>query len=113
MSLELSDGDQSCDIADGDETPDIDRAVDAVADGSTQKRAVRGDSDRSHAFIFFRHKLVAALVLSEVPDANVSPAITGDKLSLVRMNYDVVYWYAVIVVSLNVSAAGVPDFHRS
>ena len=51
-----------------------------------------------------------ALVLREVPDADVAAAVAGDELALVRVDDDVVDGGAVGVVALDVAGAGVPDF---
>ena len=111
VGAELGDGDEAGDVADGDETPDVDGAVDAVADGGAEEGAVGGDGDGGDALVLFRDELVAALVLAEVPDADVAAAVAGDELALVGVDDDVVDGDAVGVVSLDVAAACVPDFH--
>jgi hypothetical protein len=52
---------------------------------------------------------VAALVLSEVPDAHVSSAVAANKLALVGVNDHIVDWHTVGVVALYVTAPRVPD----
>lgn len=52
---------------------------------------------------------MGALVLAQIPDADVAAAITGNELSLVGMNDDVVDGMVVIVIALNAGGPGVPD----
>lgn len=52
---------------------------------------------------------MAALVLAQVPDADVAAPITGDEFALVWVDYDIVYRHAVGIVSLDVAAPCVPD----
>jgi hypothetical protein len=87
--------------------------MDAVTDGRTKQRAIGGDCDGSNAFVFFRHELVGALVLCEVPDADISTSVAGDQFALVWMDHHVVHRDAMGVISLNVAATGIPDFHSS
>lgn len=102
--------DEGCDVADGDEAPDEDGAVHAVADGCAEKGAVGGDGHGGHGLVVFGHELVAAFVLAEVPDAHVAAPVAGYQLALVRVDYDVVDGDAVRVVALDVPAACVPNF---
>jgi hypothetical protein len=71
--------------------------------------AVAGDRHTSNAYVVLGDQLVRALVLAQVPDAHIPPAVTANQLALVRVNNDIVHGDTVSVVSLHVAAARVPD----
>jgi hypothetical protein len=110
VGFEAADRDERCDVADGDETPDEDGAIDGGGDGGAEERAVSSDGDGGDGFVFFWHELVAAFVLAEIPNAYVAAAVAGDQLALIGVDYDVVDGDAVRVVALDVAGAGIPDF---
>jgi hypothetical protein len=51
---------------------------------------------------------VTALVLAEVPDAHVAPAVAANELALVRMDDYIIHRCAVRVVALDAACARVP-----
>jgi len=53
---------------------------------------------------------VGTNTLSEIPNANHASAITADQLTLVRVNYNVIYCSSVNVVALQGTGASIPDF---
>lgn len=59
--------------------------------------------------ILLRNKLVRAVILRQVPDTNVSSAIAADDLALVWVDDDVVDGGAVVIASLDGTAASLPD----
>lgn len=105
----LRDWDQCGHVPNSDQTPDEDRAVHAVADCSAEERAVGRDGYGGDRFVVFGNKLVAALVLAEVPDSHIAASVTRDELALVRMDYNVVDGDSVRVVTLDVPTTRVPD----
>jgi hypothetical protein len=56
---------------------------------------------------------VAALVLAQIPDAHIAPAVAADELALVRMDHDVVNWHSVGIVPLDITTPSVPDLDRT
>jgi hypothetical protein len=94
---------------DGDQTPDVDPAAQAVTNSCAEEGAICGDGYGSDALIFFRYKLMAALVLAEIPYSHVAAAIAGDELSLVGVDYDVVDRDTVGVVALDRGGLRIPD----
>lgn len=113
MSAILSHWYQGRDIAHGDQAPHEDRACDAVGDCCAEERSICSDCDGGNRLVLFGYELMAALVLAQIPDSNVSASVAGDELALIRVNNDVVDRYAVRVIALNMAAAGIPDFHRA
>lgn len=113
VGFELCYGSERGDVLAGDEAPDVDCAVDGVADGGAEEAAVCGDCDGGDAFLRIGYELVRALVLAQVPDPHVAAAVAGDELALVGMDHDVVDRHAVGVVSLDQSGAGIPDLDRA
>ena len=69
--------------------------MDAVADCGAEKRAICCDCDRCDALVFFRHELVTALVLTQVPNTHIAATVAGDEFSLIWVNHDIVDWDAV------------------
>lgn len=110
VGFEARDRHEAGDVADGDEAPDEDGAVDTGADGRAEQGAVGRDGDGGHALVLFGDELVAAFVFAEIPDADVAASVAGDEFALVGVDDDVVDGDAVGVVSLDVAAASVPDF---
>ena len=56
---------------------------------------------------------MAAFILAQVPDSHVAASIAGDEFTLIWVDDDIVHGHAVRVVSLDMTAAGVPDFHSA
>lgn len=56
---------------------------------------------------------MAALVLAQIPDAHIAPAVAADELALVRMDHDVVHRHPVSIVPLDISTPSVPDLDRT
>lgn len=74
-----------------------------------QHAAITSDSYASHAHVVLGNQLVRALVLTQVPDANISSTVTADQLALIWMDNHIIDRNAVCVISLYVPAPGVPD----
>lgn len=56
---------------------------------------------------------MAAFVLSEVPNADISTTIAGDQFSLVGVDDNIINWNSVRVVALNMSTSCIPDLDCS
>jgi hypothetical protein len=53
---------------------------------------------------------VAALVLTQVPNAHVASAVAANELALIGVDDNIVDGHPVSVVALHIAAAGIPDF---
>jgi len=76
---------------------------------SAKHRAITGHRDACDRDVIFWNELVRALVLSKVPDANITSSVAADELSLIGVNHHVVHRGAVTVVALDTAAPRVPD----
>jgi hypothetical protein len=56
---------------------------------------------------------VTALILAQIPDPHIAPAITANELALVRMNNYIVDGRAVRVVPLDAARARIPYLDRA
>jgi hypothetical protein len=126
MGSELAYGDDGGGVVALDHAPDIDVALAVLLAllswvGSVQTHsivpcahhaAVRSHRHTGNADIVLGNQLVAALVLTQVPDAHVPASVTANQLALVRMDHHVVDRHAVGVVPLHVSAPCVPYLNR-
>lgn len=72
--------------------------------------AITGNGHASHAHVILGNQLVRALVLAQVPDSNVTSAVTANQLALVRVDDYIIHRNTVGVVALYVAAPGIPDF---
>lgn len=52
---------------------------------------------------------MSTFVLTQVPDANISAAVTANELALVWMNNNIVHGDSMGVVALNTGGASIPD----
>lgn len=67
----------------------------------------------SHTNIILRNQLVAALVLSKVPDPDITSPVATNKLALIRMNNHIIDRNAMGIVALHISAPRIPDLDRA
>lgn len=56
---------------------------------------------------------MSAFVLAQVPDSDIPATITGDQLTLIWMDDDVVDGMIVIVIALNARGPCIPDLDRA
>ena len=56
---------------------------------------------------------MGAFVLAEVPNSNISTAVTGNQLPLIRVDDDVVDGNFVVVIALDASCPCVPDLNSA
>jgi len=113
VRLEARHGDEGRHVPNGDQAPHVHRAVHVIADGCAEERAIGGDRDGRHALVLLGHELVRALVLREVPDADIASAITRDEFALVGVDHHVIYGHTVGVVALNMAGPRVPYLDSS
>ena len=54
---------------------------------------------------------MGTFILAKIPDSNIARSITADQFPLVRMNYNIIHWRSMAVVSLHVSGSCIPDLN--
>lgn len=70
--------------------------------------AVRSNRHACNADVVLGNELVAAFILTQIPNAHIAATIAANKLSLVRMYNDIVNRHAMRVVALHITAARIP-----
>lgn len=85
------------------------RNTDGIIPGA-KHRSVASNSHARHGNVVLWDKLVGALILSQIPDTHITSAVAADEFALVWVDDDVIYRYAMAVISLDASGAGVPNF---
>lgn len=75
----------------------------------TEHGAIAGDGDAGDGHVGLGDELVRALVLAQIPDAHIAPAIAADQLALIRVDDDIIDRDAMGVVALHAARACVPD----
>jgi hypothetical protein len=75
----------------------------------THHTAITRDRHTSDADIILGNQLVRALILAQIPDANIPSTITTNQLPLIRMDDHIIDRNTVRVVPLHVAAARIPD----
>ncbi len=74
-----------------------------------KKGAIACDRNAGNRDIFFWHQLMGAFVLAEVPNSNISTAVTRNQLPLVRVDDDIIDRNFVIIIALYASCPCIPD----
>lgn len=79
---------------------------------SAQHRAIARHGHAGHRNIVLGDKLVRAFVLSQIPNANISSAVTANELTLIWVDDHIVDRYTVGVTPLHISTPRIPNLHR-
>ena len=77
---------------------------------SAKGRPITRNGNTRNRYVFFRNKLMGAVVFRKIPYSNTSTFVAADNLALVWMNDYVVYSRAMRVASLNCATSSLPYF---
>ena len=128
VSLELGDWHELGYISRLEHTPNVDVSLCICISPMSFRRTVGGthgvvpshqhttvgrNAHTADRDVVFGNQLVSALILSQIPDANVSCLVAANQFSLVGMDHYIVDRRVVLIIALNLACASIPNLDGS